>query len=120
VLKKYVKLHPEAQSRLDQHLEIRKSKIKSEIKHLTVDAVKYSGCQKKKQTKCTCSSCGNVFYYTDSDVLKNAGNLMIGNIYTLNQVKNLSQCPKCGSVAVSKKDVFFWVDKKGNCVDIEE
>ena len=31
-----------------------------------------------------------------------------------------SQCPQCGSRAVSKKEVCYWIDKNGNCIDIEE
>ena len=30
------------------------------------------------------------------------------------------KCPKCGSRAITRKEVYFWVDKNGNCVDVEE
>ena len=62
--------------------------------------------------KYTCLACGNIFYFSDNDQIKNAANLMMGNIYTLNQVKNLGKCPKCGSEAVSKKRCFFGLIKK--------
>ena len=123
VLKKYVELHPEAKDRLTQQLDLKKeakAEQKAELKQMAANAMKHSGCKKVKQTKCICNSCGNTFYFSDTDKIKNAANLLMGNAYTLNQVKNLAKCPKCGSEAVSKKDVFFWVDKKGNCVDIEE
>ena len=50
----------------------------------------------------------------------NVANLFIGNFYTLNQIKDLKKCPKCGSRATEQKKVYFWIDKKGNCVDVEE
>ena len=123
ILKRYVALHPEAQDRLNQQLALKKQAREEQmtrLKQAASDAAKHSGCKKKQQTKCTCNSCGNIFYFSDNDQIKNAANLMMGNIYTLNQVKNLGKCPKCGSEAVSKKKVFFWIDKKGNCIDMEE
>ena len=42
------------------------------------------------------------------------------NKYTLSHVRDFSQCPKCCSSASTHKTVKYWVDKKGNCVDIEE
>ena len=118
-LKKYVKIHPEAQFRLDQQLK-RLGDYKAELKAELAEMTKHSGCTKKKQVKCTCRSCGNTYYYGDYDVVKNAANVFHGSIYSINQFKDLDQCPKCGSRAITKKDVFFWVDKKGNCVDVEE
>lgn len=123
VLKKYVKLHPEAQYRLDQQLmrlEKYKEDFKIELNQMVSDATKHSGCTKKKQIKCTCCSCGNIYYYGDYDVVKNMANTFHGSIYSINQFKDLGQCPKCGSRAISKTDTYFWIDKKGNCVDIEE
>ena len=35
-------------------------------------------------------------------------------------MKNVSQCPKCGSIASTHKTVKLWIDNKGNCVDVEE
>lgn len=119
VLKKYVKIHPEAQIRLDQQLariNSYKADMKAELNELT----KHSGCTKKKQTKCTCLSCKNTYYYGDYDVVKNVANAFHGSLYAANKVKDLDQCPKCGSRAISKKDVYFWIDKKGNCIDVKE
>lgn len=130
VLKKYVQIHPEAQSRLDMQLgrlEKRKEDLQKELKEFSdkrkeqsAIAAKRAGCKKQQQTKCTCTSCKNVFYFGDYDVVKNAANIFHGSLYSLNQVKDLQQCPKCGSRAITQKTVYFWVDKKGNCVDIEE
>lgn len=119
ILKKYVKMHPEAQFRLDYQLDLVR-KNKEYWKRKSQEARKLSGCTKKKQTKCTCKSCGNTYYYGDHDVVKNIANVFHGSLYSINQVKDLGQCPKCGSRAISKREVFFWLDKKGNCVDVEE
>ena len=83
-------------------------------------ASKRVGCKKKEQKKCTCKSCGNIYYYSIDDEAINVANLFIGNFYTLNQIKDLKKCPKCGSRATEQKKVYFWIDKKGNCVDVEE
>lgn len=123
VLKKYVKIHPEAEPRLAAQLERlgnSKMQMKKEWSQLTAKSNKHTGCKKHNQTKCVCSSCGNIYYYGNYDVLKNAANMFHGSLYSLNQYKDLSQCPKCGSRAITKKEVFYWVDKKGNCVDTEE
>lgn len=134
VLKKYVKIHPEAQPRLeaqlerlgemkaDMHKEVQdwKNGIKNDFKEGMAEGIKHSGCKKQKQTKCICASCQHVFYYGSYDTLKNFTNVVHGSIYSLNQYKDLGQCPKCGSRSISKKEVYFWVDKKGNCVDVEE
>lgn len=130
VLKKYVKIHPEAQPRVDAQLErVEKynadfkkevGRVKQNFKEGMEEASRHSGCKKQKQTKCVCASCQHVFYYGDYDKLKNLSNAAYGSIYTLNQYKNLGQCPKCGSRAISKKEVYFWIDKKCNCVDVEE
>ena len=123
VLKKYVKIHPEAKLRLEKQMErlcLYKKEMKDELGQMVSEATKHAGCTKKKQMKCSCNSCANTYYYGDYDVVKNVANTFQGSIYSLNQVKDLGQCPKCGSRAVSKKEVYFWVDKKGNCVDVEE
>ena len=130
VLKKYVKIHPDAQPRLDAQLErvekynadLKKEvgSVKQNFKEAMEEAAKHSGCKKQKQTKCVCASCQHIFYYGDYYNLKNLSNAAYGSIYTLNQYKDLGQCPKCGSRAISKKEVYFWIDKKGNCVDVEE
>ena len=119
VLKKYVKIHPEAQGRLDQQLQLL-DKWNDELKAEIAEMTKHSGCTKKKQFKCNCRSCGNIYYYGDYDVVKNTANVFRGSNYSINQFKDLAQCPKCGSRAIAKKEVYFWVDKKGNCVDVEE
>ena len=85
-----------------------------------VEVSKHFGCRKQAQQKCTCKSCGNVYYYSSSDQKINVANALIGNYYTMNQVKDFRQCPKCGSRATGAKTVYFWVDKIGNCIDIEE
>ena len=134
VLKTYVKIHPEAQPRLDAQLERvekynadfkkelgnAKANIKQNFKECMEEASRHSGCKKQKHTKCVCASCNHVFYYGNFDTLKNLHNAAYGSIYSLNQYKDLGQCPKCGSRAISKKEVYFWIDKKGNCVDVEE
>ena len=123
VLKQYVKIHPEAQFRLDAQLAKlgeRKEEIKSELNQMVEKSTKHSGCKKHSQTKCICTSCGDIFYYGDYDVIKNAANIFHGSLYSLNQYKDLEQCPKCGSRAIKKKEVYYWVDKNGNCVDVEE
>ena len=130
ILKKYVKLHPEKQYLLDEQLE-RVAKYKQDLKDdaaqirakrqaAAAEAAKHSGCKKQAQQKCTCKSCGNTYYYSSTDQKINVTNALIGNYYTMNQVKDFRQCPKCGSRATEAKTVYFWVDKKGNCVDVEE
>jgi rubrerythrin len=122
-LKKYVKVKPEAQGLLDKCREDKeraKAEFKKELSEMHEKAVKHSGCKEMKQEKYTCSSCGNIWYIGDVDHLKNLYNASTGNFFTINQLKDVSQCPKCGSRASSHKTVKYWVDKKGNCVDTEE
>ena len=123
LLKKYVKLHPEADSRLNHHMLLigkRNQQMKAEMNQMVTNATKHSGCKKLEQTKCRCKSCEHIYYFSVDDMAKNVANTFIGSIYTLNQVKDLNQCPKCGSRATEKKKVYFWIDKNNNCVDIEE
>jgi len=130
IFKKYIKIHPEAQPRFDAHMALvqkRKDDLHAELQQMSdkqkekrAVAAKRAGCKKEKQTKCNCTSCGNVFYYGQYDEVKNVANVLHGSLYSLNQVKDLGKCPKCGSRAITKKEVYFWVDKKGNCVDVEE
>ena len=54
----------------------------------------------------------NIYYYSIDDEAINVANLFIGNFYTLNQIKDLKKCPKCGSRATEQKKVYFWIDKK--------
>ena len=67
-----------------------------------------------------CLKCGEVWYASAIDVLKNIHNATRGTTYNTNQVRDLSKCPKCGSGASKHKTVKYWVDKKGNCVDRED
>jgi rubrerythrin len=123
VLKKYVKIHPEAQIRLDEQLKRLgeyKEEIHKELSQMNKNTRNHSGCKKKKQVKCVCKSCGNVYYFGWGDVITDVYNLVNFNIYTANQIKDHKQCPKCGSRATEQKTAYFWVDKNGNCVDVEE
>ena len=78
------------------------------------------GCKERTEDKFTCAKCGKTWYVNLSEQLLNLGNLLYGSVYTLNQVKQLDKCPNCGSKAVNRKSVKFWVDKRGNVVDFEE
>ena len=132
-LKKYVSLHPEAQPLLNRHLSLveeRKKAAKAEaklfkekIKEKYKEKHKHDNHKKKTQCKCTCLSCGKVFYYDISDSLKmisNAAFAAAGSIYSANNMKDLSKCPVCNSTAVTIKQQTLWFDKKGNCVEIED
>ena len=83
-------------------------------------ASKRAGCKEKTEEKYTCLKCGEVWYASAIDVLKNIHNATRGTTYNTNQVRDLSKCPKCGSGASKHKTVKYWVDKKGNCVDRED
>ena len=136
-LKKYAKIHPEAQVKLEQlkkeYLEKSKEELQkskedfkksiedmAELKNSLAKKKQRSRLKKNQQTQCTCCSCGNVFYFGAFEVLKNVTNITNGSLYSLNQLKDFTQCPKCGSRAITKKEIAFWVDKDGNCVEIEE
>ena len=122
VLKKYVKLHPEAQFRLDHQFKLLKQQ-RNEFKKEMSNFAKQATAEKlikKSQTKCTCCSCSNVYFYGNNEVFKNMANLFHGSLYSINQLKDLDQCPKCGSRAIKKQAVFFWVDRNGNCVHVDE
>ena len=76
-----------------------------------------------KETKCTCNSCGNVFYYGKTDVLDNTAKLLdnagkeaaaasccycnpfIDATKTKNSVRDFSKCPKCGSKNITKEQI---------------
>ena len=122
-LKKYVKVRPEAQELLDKCLrekEIMRTQMRNELSEMHTAAVKHSGCKEMKQEKYTCTSCSNVWYIDDADHIKNLYNAVNFNIFTANQLKDVTQCPKCGSRASTHKVVKYWIDKNGNCVDTEE
>ena len=121
-IKKYVKIHPEAQAKLDAQkkiIEINKEEFRTELKEIKTklaEKANEAGLEKRKETKCTCVSCGKVYYYGEAEMLRNTMNVLNFSIYSINQLKDLNQCPKCGSRAVKKEEVAFLVDKKGNFV----
>lgn len=119
ILKKYVKLHPERQDLLDSHNSDKKA-MREEFKQELDKSMQHAGCKEKVQEKHTCLACGNIWYISEVDHLKNIYNASTGNAFTLNQIKNTDQCPKCGSSATKKENKKYWVDKKGNCVDMEK
>jgi len=75
---------------------------------------------KISETKCTCQSCGNVWYFGKTDQLENAGNAMHNLGKSLScctgcapallikdkEVKNLKKCPKCNSKNVSCEKII--------------
>lgn len=77
-----------------------------------------------KETKCTCSGCGNIWFYGKEDALtssanalQNAGkNMMcctgcVPAIFIPEQkVTDLSKCPKCGLRAIIKEEVTHVVE----------
>lgn len=121
VLKKYVKIHPEAQPRLEAQLERVekynadfkkelgnvKSNIKQNFKEGMEEASRHSGCKKQKQTKCVCASCNHVFYYGNFDTLKNLHNAAYGSIYSLNKYKDLDSVQNAEAVQFQKKKFIF-------------
>lgn len=79
-----------------------------------------SGCKEIKEEKYTCMMCHANWYSNDSDTIKNIHNATVFSNYSINQMKDISRCPNCGSKASTHKTVTLWIDKKGNCVDREE
>jgi predicted nucleic-acid-binding Zn-ribbon protein len=79
--------------------------------------------RKIKETKCTCSACGNTWYYGKEEVSKNLGAAMenLGKDLTClsgcmpavfipdKKVIDLDKCPKCGSKAIKKEEVIHEV-----------
>ena len=122
-LKKYVECNASGQAELEKVINVKKheQELKEEKKRAALlTAQKRRGCKEQSQDKYSCASCGHIWYIGDVDHLKNIFNASIGNFYSINQLKDLSQCPKCGSKATRCKKVKYWVDKNGNCTDIEE
>lgn len=83
----------------------------------------------KKEIKCTCTKCSNVWYISEDRLNKSEGNKMmaIGNLlsgnimaasYNANNIGNPFDCPKCGSSRIKKENTVFYTDKNGNYVDI--
>lgn len=133
LLKKYVKIHPEAQERLDLHIQ---GKLESnsgiveqingyidKFKAEKAEKQKYKNCIKKQETEFNCKSCGNIYYISPQDDIKNfiLASHVLGsfgkNIYAYNNIKDRNQCPKCGSIRTTSKIIYFYVDKKGNLVE---
>jgi hypothetical protein len=81
---------------------------------------RYKGCRKIEQKKCTCDSCGNIYYYSSEVSKEDVSNILIGKFYTPSQLEDYNLCPRCGSLVTRQKNVCFWIDSKGNCVDVEE
>ena len=75
---------------------------------------------KLQETKCTCGSCGHVWYFGKTDALENAGNAMsnLGKSMTFcsgcapailikdKKVVDLRKCPKCNSKNVKCEKVI--------------
>jgi hypothetical protein len=80
---------------------------------------KHEGCSKVEQKKCTCQSCGNIYYYSDEEI-SHIANIFVGKFYTSSKMEDFRQCPRCGNYAAKYKNVCFWIDSKGNCIDVEE
>lgn len=143
LLKKYVKIHPEAQERLDLHIQRKLESNSREIEQIKGYGEKIKGCidkiksdaeekrkyknyKKMKETEFTCKACGNIYYVSLMDDVKNfslaaAGLTSLGNlgtsIYITNNLKDRNQCPKCGSTRTTHREIYFYVDKKGNLVE---
>lgn len=76
------------------------------------------------ETKCTCQSCGNIWYYGKTDQFENLGNNMqnLGKsmmccsgcspaaLIPNKQVIDFDKCPKCGSRAVKKEKIVHGVE----------
>lgn len=84
--------------------------------------------KKQKETECTCGQCNAQWYVNDMQVLRFAGNTLSAaghafagdsfrSAYHINNAQDPFACPKCGSKKVKKKDVYFWIDKKGNYIE---
>jgi hypothetical protein len=88
--------------------------------HEIKSKTKHEGCRKIEQKKCTCNSCGNIYYYSSDTEIEDISNIFMGKFYTQSQIEDFNQCPRCGSLVTQQKNVCFWIDNKGNCVDVEE
>ena len=76
-----------------------------------------------RETRCTCSACGNVWYYGKEEVQKNnaakmnqvgkammcCGGCFPALLIPNKEVVNLDKCSKCGSKAVRKEIVTHHV-----------
>ena len=73
-----------------------------------------------RETKCTCQSCGNVWYFGKTDELQNAGKTLqnLGKSMSCctgcapallikdKEVKDLRKCPKCNSRFVKCENII--------------
>lgn len=137
-LEYYIKCHPDAiglKEEIKKFRQTQKEKAARELKESWAEAKSLFGntkdelhadekrkmkdYKKKKYTEkteeeYTCTKCGEVWYNDASDATRNIYNILNTNV---NRVKDLSQCPKCGSRASKHKTVSFWVDKDGNFIE---
>jgi hypothetical protein len=73
-----------------------------------------------KETKCTCTACGKVWFFGMKDAVENASNalnnfnkqmLCCGGCFLPSllmkerEVKDMNKCPQCGSRAIKKESV---------------
>ena len=119
----------ESNSREIEQIKGYGEKIKGYIDKIKYDAEekrKYKNCKKTKETEFTCKACGNIYYVSLMDDVKNfslaaEGLANLGNlgtsIYITNNLKDRNQCPKCGSTRTTHREIYFYVDKKGNLVE---
>jgi len=96
------------------------TKTKELVKKLEKKPEKPKGI---KETKCTCSACGNVWFYgkqevqdQKANVASNAGKALAccGGCWPAllipdKQIIDLNKCPKCGSKAVKREEVMHHV-----------
>lgn len=90
--------------------------------------LKYDFAKEVTQTKCICQSCGKIYYYNELDESKEStkvigalGQALVGNSLAAarisNNIKDLSQCPGCGSRKIKKIEEKYKVDKNGNYIE---
>jgi len=110
-----------AESALDSYKKYRKEKKLLNWKKTNL--------VEKKEIKCTCTMCSNVWYISEDRLNKSEGNKMmaVGNLlsgnmmaasYNANNIGNPFECSKCGSSRITKQNIIFYTDKNGNHVDI--
>ena len=119
VIRKYAAIHPEVDSVYNKYMLLVSKRNLINLKDAEKTMLRAKS-KEKIQEKYTCVSCKNVWYVSEVDHVKNLYNATKGNFYTLNQLKNVSQCPKCGSCATRMEKKKYWLDKNGQCVDIED
>lgn len=80
--------------------------------------------KKIEETRCTCSACGNVWFFGKKEVyenyskiLRNAGKNISGVTcccwpmsYMGREQTDMGKCPRCGSKAVKKEQIFHEVE----------